>query len=370
MDNEEDDIETRYYNCNNHNKNNDIDYQSKKLETENNKFEKETQELLEKTKIFMLNYNNSNANTSFNTISHRSSTSMNNSTISSTHRTNKFDTINYAEEKPIDSSKIIKTEKDEFVKCGFKNGLTNSNLSSNNLMNVNVNVNSLNQRLLEKIRIIKQMEKQLKDKEILVERLNTKIDKQKEEITNLNEKLKLEKASTLRMEINALNRKLKEKDEENNKKAMMFDNIINEYKNKIEELIATNENTLNRMKEIELKHFNVFESKKILQSEFDESKNITKNFEKQLNNLKENFESELKEKKKLEDSIKYHKKIINLLIEKTTKIYEGSKKMKNIENNFINKLNSFFEKDTETENLLNSSQSTIFNNNDINKEMI
>jgi len=42
---------------------------------------------------------------------------------------------------------------------------------------------------LEKIKIIKNIEKELKDKNLTIEKLNIKIDRQHDEINKLNEKL-------------------------------------------------------------------------------------------------------------------------------------------------------------------------------------
>jgi hypothetical protein len=47
----------------------------------------------------------------------------------------------------------------------------------------------LNGRLLEKIKIIKNYEKEMKEKNTLVDKLNLRINKQNEEIKKLNDKL-------------------------------------------------------------------------------------------------------------------------------------------------------------------------------------
>jgi hypothetical protein len=49
--------------------------------------------------------------------------------------------------------------------------------------------NTLNGRLLEKIKIIKNYEKEMKEKNTLVDKLNLRINKQNEEIKKLNDKL-------------------------------------------------------------------------------------------------------------------------------------------------------------------------------------
>lgn len=75
----------------------------------------------------------------------------------------------YFEEKPIDPNKILKIEKDELKNIVQNNSIQNS-------------------RVLEKIKIIKNLEKEIKEKNLLIERLNLKIDKQHEDYKKLLEK--------------------------------------------------------------------------------------------------------------------------------------------------------------------------------------
>ena len=81
--------------------------------------------------------------------------------------TNEFATArskfsDYSEEKPFDHTKISKIEKDD-------------NKSKNKILfyslDYNTNLNLLNQRLLEKIKIIKNLEKEIRDKNNLIEKL-------------------------------------------------------------------------------------------------------------------------------------------------------------------------------------------------------
>jgi hypothetical protein len=75
----------------------------------------------------------------------------------------------FCEEKPADLS----VKREEF--------------NQNNTQNKNTSL--LNQKLLEKIKIIKTLEKDVKDKNAMINGLNNKIDKQADEIKKLNEKL-------------------------------------------------------------------------------------------------------------------------------------------------------------------------------------
>ena len=54
---------------------------------------------------------------------------------------------------------------------------------------ITLNTNAINQRLLEKIKTIKNMEKEQKEKNQTIETLRNKVEKQKEEIVRLNELL-------------------------------------------------------------------------------------------------------------------------------------------------------------------------------------
>jgi hypothetical protein len=136
----------------------------------------------------------------------------------------------------------------------------------------------------------------------------------------------------LKSEIAHLNKKLKEKENETIMKTKLFDNIIEEYKNKIQSLIVVNESAMNKIKELDLckKNSNEIENSKLL-------------VEKQLKNLKENFELEIKEKKKQEEKYKNLVVIIKNLIRKIQILYEEEEKFHNHDLNlFVNKLDEFF----------------------------
>ena len=81
----------------------------------------------------------------------------------------------YIEEKPSDYKKIIKVD--------------NSPTNQNNFSFNNTNSNVLNQKLLDKIKHIKILEKEIKEKNLTIDKLNSKLDKQTEEIKKLNDKL-------------------------------------------------------------------------------------------------------------------------------------------------------------------------------------
>jgi hypothetical protein len=88
--------------------------------------------------------------------------------------------FDYLEEKPFDIMKIMKIENPS-------NTAQNISYSPNSTSNTNLN--TLNKKLLEKIKTIKFLEKEVKEKNSTIDKLNSKLDKQNEEIKKLNEKL-------------------------------------------------------------------------------------------------------------------------------------------------------------------------------------
>lgn len=67
--------------------------------------------------------------------------------------------------------------------------------NSTNAVSINSfhNINTLNIRLLEKVKTIKNQEKEIKEKNLIIEKLQIKVDKQKEEIKRLSDKLNVNK---------------------------------------------------------------------------------------------------------------------------------------------------------------------------------
>ncbi len=151
----------------------DNELNNQDLEHENIKIQNEAKELIEKTRRMMETIDAHKFNSDLNTINKPPFTSISNP--SATARSKFSD---YFEEKPFDYTKIAKIEKED----------NKSKIKSFNL-DCNTNLNLLNQRLLEKIKIIKNLEKEIKDKNNFIEKLNSKIDKQHDEIKKLNDKL-------------------------------------------------------------------------------------------------------------------------------------------------------------------------------------
>jgi hypothetical protein len=119
------------------------------LDTESLKIHKEAKELIARTKNVMKNLGNMYIKTE------------------SDHY--------HQEEKPFDPGSLPKSEGNKMK--------TNYNISSS------TNMNTLNEKLLEKIKMIKNYEKEIKEKTITIDKLQSKLDKQYEEIKKLQEKL-------------------------------------------------------------------------------------------------------------------------------------------------------------------------------------
>lgn len=104
-----------------------------------------------------------------------------------------------------------------------------------------------------------------------------------------------------------LQKKYKEKEDEFNLKKKLFDNLLSDYKNQMENLVNKNESGLNKIKDLETKLKLARQSEENSKKENKALQQNAVSFENQIKNLKENFSNEINEKKKYED------KYINLL---------------------------------------------------------
>ena len=95
-----------------------------------------------------------------------------------------------------------------------------------------------------------------------------------------------------------------------------MDNLIEQYKEKINDLINTNQSLLDRIEHLE----NQLKTKSELKNEnYEDEKNnyLSKidSLERQIKNLRENFENEISEKNKLENKNKEYKLLLNSCLE-------------------------------------------------------
>ena len=92
----------------------------------------------------------------------------------------------YSEDIPLDSLKISKTEKEV-------SNLNTSNQINENIKNNNIQINnlSLNKRLLEKIKEVKSLEESLKEKNKIIEKQKSEIEKLSTELKKKNVKINI-----------------------------------------------------------------------------------------------------------------------------------------------------------------------------------
>jgi len=212
--------------------------------------------------------------------------------------------------------------------------LSKENLTSNNSSLINnssscININSINQRLLEKIKIIKNLEKELKEKNNTIQKLNSKLDKQKEEIIKLNEKLNTEKqAPFIRNENIELQKKLKSKEQELLEKNMIFEDVVGEYKSRLEKVMLINNTSLEKIKEIENVNKSLIQTNQTLENNFK--------------TFKLTHEKDVRERKSLEDKINHLNSNVRSLL-KLIANYKNNLTNLNVNNkNVFEKINTFF----------------------------
>ena len=126
-----------------------------------------------------------------------------------------------------------------------------------------------------------------------------------------------------------------------------MDNLIEQYKEKINDLINTNQSLLDRIEHLE----NQLKSKSELKNEnYEDEKNnyLSKidSLERQIKNLRENFENEISKKNKLENKNKEYKLLLNSCLETFKKIKQKPNDIISNNNNMqefiMSKLKEFF----------------------------
>ena len=126
-----------------------------------------------------------------------------------------------------------------------------------------------------------------------------------------------------------------------------MDNLIEQYKEKINDLINTNQSLLDRIEHLE----NQLKSKSELKNEkYEDEKNnyLSKidSLKRQIKNLRENFENEISEKNKLENKNKEYKLLLNSCLETFKKIKQKPNDIISNNNNMqefiMSKLKEFF----------------------------
>jgi len=122
----------------------------------------------------------------------------------------------------------------------------------------------------------------------------------------------------------------------------LFDSILEEYKNKIENLIDVNENAINKIKDLEIKCKIYKDNEKKYDLQLKNCENNTQLLENKIKNYKDKYEFEINEKYKLEEKNKILTNSISNLLYKISNLYEEHDKKFKLDKKIIENFNLFF----------------------------
>jgi chromosome segregation ATPase len=224
------------------------------------------------------------------------------------------------EEKPCDLTKIHKVP---------NTSLNNNLITENSFINNNVDESfkstysngnlqhnpSMNHRLLEKIKSIKKLETDIREKSSIIDKLNIKIEKQSQEIERLHSKIKSdEQSQKLKKENTTLKNVLKEKDKEQDEVKSQFEELIHEYQEKMTRLFELYNISLEKIKEMNSQLYSIKDENQKLKINTENLEIAKENVEIQMKNLKDNFEETLKENRKISENLNHFSTSIKVLI--------------------------------------------------------
>jgi hypothetical protein len=109
----------------------------------------------------------------------------------------------------------------------------------------------MSQRIVDHSKRIKELEREIKQKNLLIEKLQAKLDGRDQEVNRLNECLMKEKHSYLKLELIQLQKKLASQDKEMGDYKLKFEGMANDYNAKIKSLMNYNDSTTTKIKELE-----------------------------------------------------------------------------------------------------------------------
>jgi hypothetical protein len=150
---------------------NQLPYSSQNIEEENNRIQSEAKNLIAKTRKIMENLDMNKLPKEDFSRSLRVTRSRSKSKDAKSH--SRESNFSFSPFKTIEEVGHIISESPTIA---FKN-------------HMNINLTDINNRLLEKTKTIKYLEKELKDRNSLINKLHEKLDKKNEEIANLNDAL-------------------------------------------------------------------------------------------------------------------------------------------------------------------------------------
>jgi chromosome segregation protein len=140
---------------------------------------------------------------------------------------------------------------------GIKRCNSSSPIKKKSEKNLNEELNNTNsesntlKRLLEKTKHCKVLEKTLKEKITLIDKLHNKLEKKNEIITKLNDDLLVERRNNLIVEIANLQKKICKKEKEFEEKRKLNESLLGEYKLKINKLCLSNDFLSKKLENLE-----------------------------------------------------------------------------------------------------------------------
>ncbi len=109
----------------------------------------------------------------------------------------------------------------------------------------------MKKELIEKSKTINFLEKQINDKNLIISSLKSKIEKLGENSSKHCERIHLEKNILLQSDLADSMKIIKEKDDLIKENSQKFDEILEEYRKKINGFISMNNNLLQRLKDLD-----------------------------------------------------------------------------------------------------------------------
>jgi chromosome segregation ATPase len=201
--------------------------------------------------------------------------------------------------------------------------------------NLNMNLQNLSLRLLEKTKQIKYLEKESKEKDKLISSLHNKLEKKTREIEKLNELMCQEHLSKIKSELCSVNRKLNDRESIIEENKNIYENTLNNLKKKLNKIVDYNDHCLRRIKELEALNDSILEENR---SHEQDLKKIEINLRDKDQNYQDECENNRVICKELEDNKDKIKSMIKII---QNLFYEESNRKESHEY-LINKLEKLF----------------------------
>jgi chromosome segregation ATPase len=147
----------------------------------------------------------------------------------------------------------------------------------------------------------------------------------------------------LRTEIAGLNKRLKEKDEEVATKSKVLDNILHEYRAKMQNLVNSNETALFKINELECNNKHLRDIETASKNSINELLEDKHDLQIQLEAFEQNIEKEKTEKKKIEEKNNNLNQLLTSLVKKIQDLFSKGNKIYADNKKIFSDLSEFFE---------------------------